>query len=71
MSHLSHPIRVPQVVILNFVPVRENNTELHREGCTHARQADRVSAPMAPPAADDGYDDDWYHVAPCARKAIA
>jgi hypothetical protein len=66
MSHLDHPIKAAKVSVLNFADSR--TTELHAAGCAHEAKAKRVSALDEAPSADDGYADDWYHVAPCARK---
>lgn len=69
MSHLDHPVKAPRVAILNFADCRQ--TEVHAVGCAHAAKATRVSecAEGHEPRPDDIYGDDWYHVAPCARKA--
>lgn len=67
MSHLSHKIRAPRLAILNFSDCRQ--TEIHAQGCQHAAKADRVITVEEgkEPHANDGYGDDWYKVAPCAR----
>lgn len=69
MSHLSHPIKAARVAILNFEDCRP--TEVHAQGCAHEGKASRVSyrAEGDEPRTDDPYGDDWYKVAPCARKA--
>lgn len=68
MSRLDYPLKDgQQLAILNFEDCRQ--TEIHAEGCKHAAKASRVS-PVTPgkePHEKDGYGDDWYHVAPCAR----
>lgn len=66
MSHLSHPIKAKKVTILNFADSRQ--TEVHAAGCAHEAKAVQVYAMDPAPSADDGYGDDWYKVAPCARK---
>lgn len=69
MSHLTHPIKVARVAILNYTDC--HTTEIHALGCQHAAKASRVSevAVGQEPSPMDGYSDDWYKVAPCARKA--
>ena len=69
MSHLTHPIKAKRVSILNFADCRQ--TEIHATGCKHAAKATSVSDQDEgeEPRTDDIYGDDWYHVAPCARKA--
>ena len=69
MSHLDFPIKATLVSVLNFSDCRQ--TELHASGCAHEKKALRVGTPGPPPTADDPYGDDWYHVAPCARKATS
>lgn len=69
MSHLDHPVKAPRLAILNFSDCRQ--TEIHALGCQHAAKANYVREieQGEEPHANDGYGDDWYHVAPCARKA--
>lgn len=67
MSHLTHPIKVELVSILNFWPT--TRSEIHKLGCAHEAKAELVSPQDVVPSEDDGFDDDWYHVAPCARTA--
>ncbi len=67
MSHLDHPVKAARVTILNFTDSRQ--TEIHAEGCAHEGKASRVHIPIIKPDPNDGYGDDWYHVAPCARRA--
>lgn len=68
MSQLSHPVKAERVSI---VTTKDHATELHAEGCAHEAKALRVSVQNVVPSVDDGYEDDWYYVAPCARKAVA
>ena len=70
MSNLDFPIKAAEVSILNFPDHRP--TEIHAVGCKHEAKASRilrVPALSEAPSPNDGYGDDWYHVAPCARKA--
>jgi hypothetical protein len=70
VSNLSHPIATDGgVVIVNFEDSRQ--TEIHARGCKHALKGYWVieREPGTEPTPHDGYDDDWYKVAPCARKA--
>ena len=67
MSHLDFPIKASAVTILNFADHRQ--TEIHAAGCAHEGTAAKVNALSYMPAPTDPYADDWYHVAPCARKA--
>lgn len=69
MSHLSHPVKAESIAIFNFEDCR--TTEIHKQGCKHGTKACRVHEVMfgQEPHENDGYSDDWYHVAPCARRA--
>ena len=66
MSNLDHAIKAAHVTILNFADDR--TTEIHRAGCAHERKAEKIIHLDRIPSPDDEYADDWYHVAPCARK---
>lgn len=70
MSHLTHPIKADRVARLNYWDCRQ--TEIHKLGCAHATKVNLIkTADEIPqgeePREDDGYADDWYKVAPCAR----
>lgn len=69
MSHLDHPVKAEKVSTLNFADCRQ--AEIHATGCAHEAKAVHVfpHTEETKPTADDVYTDDWYHVAPCARKA--
>jgi len=69
MSNLDFPVKAEEVSILNFPDCRM--TEIHASGCKHEGKAKSVRPVAADrvPSPNDGYGDDWYHVAPCARKA--
>lgn len=69
MSNLDFQIKAEKVSILNFADSRQ--TEIHAQGCAHEKKASRIHVLAAAPSITDGYTDDWYHVAPCARKAVA
>lgn len=66
MSHLDFAIKVDKVSV---VTTKNYETEIHAQGCAHEAKALDVSVRSKLPTSDDGYDDDWYHVAPCARKS--
>jgi hypothetical protein len=67
MSHLTHPIKV-EAIEIHQAP--DKPTTIHAVGCSHGRRAHtEVRARKFIPTEDDGYEDDWYAVAPCARKA--
>lgn len=68
MSHLSHPIKTAKINWLYMGWHHENQVQLHKAGCAHEAKAEKVQS-IEIPTADDGYSDDWYYVAPCARKA--
>jgi hypothetical protein len=44
-------------------------TEVHAVGCAHRKGVSQVFPMSEVPSPDDPYADDFYHVAPCARKA--
>lgn len=67
MSNLDFKIKADKVSVLNFEDCR--TTEIHAQGCAHEKKALRISPQTVIPSEDDIYTDDWYHVAPCARKA--
>jgi hypothetical protein len=67
VSNLDFPIKADKVTILNFPDSRP--TEIHAAGCAHEAKASRIIQRDEIPSANDPYGDDWYHVAPCARKA--
>ena len=70
-QNFSHPIKAESVVILHTT--RMADAEVHKVGCAHRLKATWGSGAM------DGatlvndtiteYPDDWYYVAPCARRA--
>lgn len=69
MTNLDFPIKAEKVSYLNFTDCRQ--TEIHAQGCAHEGKASEVTPVKVIPTADDVYVDDWFHVAPCARKAAA
>lgn len=66
----SHHVRAQTVVVLH---TDRPNAEVHAAGCAHSAKADYVGEPRN--GADfveqttTVYVDDFYYVAPCARKA--
>lgn len=61
-GHFTHPVKAESVVALYFYEA-EYQCQLHKAGCAHARKADEASEYVGSLA------DDWWYVAPCARKA--
>lgn len=58
----THPVKAKEVVALYFDDA-EHSCQLHKAGCAHAKKADDVKEYHGALA------DDWWYVAPCARKA--
>ena len=72
MSQLSHPIKVSAVsVAYPDSGPNQGYAVLHATGCSHLSRRNACdSEPLAVvPGPDDDYSDDYYEVAPCARKA--
>ena len=64
MSHLDYKVKAE---LTTTCTTKNYDTELHKAGCKHEARMMTVREPRTPPTADDGFTDDWYHVAPCAR----
>lgn len=70
-KHQVNASELPKVVKAPALSIHYKNANgeatLHATGCAHASRADEVS---------DGYTagqflaDDWFYVAPCAKKAV-
>ena len=75
MSNFSHPVKAAAVSVAYPATGKQAGyAVLHATGCNHlSRRANYGdSLPLETvPNADDGYSDDYYEVAPCARKASA
>jgi hypothetical protein len=70
MSNFSKPIKTdaPLVIAYPSSGPDEGYAVLHAVGCSHANRGRFDSQPAAADlSTDDGFDDDWYMVAPCAR----
>lgn len=70
MGNFSHKVRAESVQIL----VIDSYAQVHKAGCAHQHKADRVEAKVFDGATlvretETIYKDDFYYVAPCARKA--
>lgn len=67
MSNFTHPVKPGRIAIVNFSDSRQ--TEIHALGCRHTLKGNHVHEVPAgeEPTPTDGYADDWYKVAPCAR----
>lgn len=69
--NFSHKVRAETVRLLDF-PRAAEQTQLHKSGCAHQSKADRVSEEMDAAELVEQtltvYRDDYYYVAPCARK---
>lgn len=60
-GRFTHPVKDEEVVALTFSNT-EWSSQIHKDGCAHAKKANTV---------DDYYGsgrDDFWYVAPCARK---
>lgn len=65
MSTLSHPIKAPKVALAYF---GFGGVEVHAQGCRHMAKAEEFRNLDVAPSPEDPYADDYYPVAPCARK---
>lgn len=70
-DQFSHEVKAETVVVLHLP--RKTHAEVHREGCAHAAKAEWISQPRSGAVMVEEtttkYVDDYYYVAPCARKA--
>ena len=70
-ENFSHDIKAETVRVLHMP--RGRRAEVHKDGCQHAAKATHVFD--AQPGAEltdrtvNVYSDDYFHVAPCARRA--
>lgn len=72
--NFSHPVKAQSVTVLTFGrAAADRQTQVHAAGCAHEAKADQATKPReAAPFVHETetiYCDDWYYVAPCARKA--
>lgn len=70
-EQFSHDVKAEQVAVMHFFG--KPNAEVHRAGCAHAAKAEYVGQPQSGAEMVEQtttvYVDDYYYVAPCARKA--
>lgn len=66
----SHHVKAETVVVLH---TDRPNAEVHKAGCAHMAKAEYVGEPQSGAELVEEtttvYVDDYYYVAPCARKA--
>jgi len=64
----SHPIRIS--VVQMMAPHDSGFTQLHKPGCAHVNKGSLIGSPTdAAELVAKTTIDDFYNVAPCARKA--
>lgn len=69
-ENFSHEVKAETIQVLHFR--NRSAAEIHKAGCAHAAKATDAYAPQ--PGAEiveqtlTRYRDDYYYVAPCARK---
>lgn len=73
-ENFSHRVKAETVTILTFGrAAAHQQTQVHKAGCQHAAKAEHVgetqSGAQLVHETETIYRDDWYYVAPCARKA--
>lgn len=70
-ENFSHTVKTETVVVLHLRT--RPQAELHKAGCAHAAKATRIGQPQnAAELVEETttrYQDDYYFVAPCARRA--
>ena len=66
--NVSHRVRAELIAI--HYATSTGSATIHRTGCAHASKADEVRE-LGAAAAYEVLADDWFNVAPCARKAVA
>lgn len=70
MSQTAYPLKTDDVklVVAQFGKAAfAERTEIHADGCQHIAKAIRHDDLPEGFGPDDGYGDDYYDVAPCAR----
>lgn len=74
-EQFSHHVKAETVVVLHlpFPMPHSSNAQVHKAGCQHAHKATSVGQPQSGAEMVEQtttkYVDDYYYVAPCARKA--
>lgn len=65
-QNFSHKIKAAKVTVAYFHNAKNGyDVQIHKAGCAHEAKAETVRA-YDPTGA---LSDDWFYVAPCARKA--
>ena len=67
-TNVSHRVRAESIAI--HYATATGSATIHRAGCAHAAKADQVRE-LGAAIEYDVLADDWFDVAPCARKAAS
>lgn len=66
-AHLSHRIKAEDITVMYFTE-GEHGCQIHKTGCAHQKKAYNTLH-LGQTATETIGEDDWFYVAPCARKA--